>query len=210
MAALPEPWKSLRRAFEILSERVKKLENTSPFSGTGLSIPEPGVTQVDGNLWVTGDFTADGKINNDALVDPVNPNVVNQVATNFAVAGGGFVTIVSFNATVPTGCTRLLAHLTGDAFVVNPNTTGGSNGAGSDIIIAQCSAGADDGLAMGTSISGSNGQTSVHCSLAALQTGLTPGDTVTLRVKAYGAFQSFGAANPSNQANLCASLLWLR
>jgi hypothetical protein len=107
MAALPQPWKSLSDRIYKIEESLKRLQNASPFSGTGLSIPEDGTTQVEGNLWVTGDFTADGKINNDALTAPVVPATAHADAGSFS-SGVAWSTKCSVTVPVPSGYTKAL------------------------------------------------------------------------------------------------------
>ena len=52
MPALPEPVKSLRAAIESLRERVRRLENRSPFFGSGLSVVDPGQLMQDGSVTI--------------------------------------------------------------------------------------------------------------------------------------------------------------
>lgn len=206
-----------------LQEDVAYLKNRSPFYSTGMH--PNGQGGIDSDNFVAGvsgyQFKDDGDaefnqltlrggiIGNDALASPVVPGVVNASSTGITVGTGSFGVVASQNATVPTGCTRLLAHATGMVYAVNPNTTGGTNGAGGDVMAALCAVGSTSGLTAGVSISGGNGQTSVSCSVAVLLEGLTPGSTVTFATKAQAVLQSFGS-NATNQANISASLIWLR
>ena len=132
---MPAP-QDFEKMIRELKARIAKLEQRRPLSNTGLSCPSPGVTQVKGNLWVTGDFTADGKISNDALTNPVLPQAVFANATGFTLTTTLNVK-VSVDVLVPAGYTRLAALATGAVYAVNPNTTGGSNGAGGDAISAR-------------------------------------------------------------------------
>jgi hypothetical protein len=209
--------KGIESQISLLHERMN-----NPLANTGLTVPSAGVVECDGTFNVVGSQSVsgdlsisgtlelpNGSVNNAALVNPIVPNVVNQVATNFAIPASSWTTIVTNTVTVPAGFTQLLALATGMAFVVNPNTTGGSNGTGGDIVECRMGIGGTYGMGAGVSISGSNGQTSCPAAVAVLLTGLTPGGTVTLVTQATTGFQAF-AANGSNQANLCAQLLWLR
>lgn len=220
-----------------IERRLKQLEERAshPLSNTGLSAPGPGVVNVSGQLQGSGfdgDLDVDdvgttgwalsatkaampelllrpGSIGNDALTNPVVPGVVNEVNTGFGVLAGSWSDAVTFDAVVPADCSRLLVHASGMGFCVNPNTTGGSNGAGGDILELRVTAGSMIGMTNGVSISGSNGQTGITDHVAALLTGLTPGGSVTLKTQVMSGFQGFGT-NPTNQANLSAILIWLR
>jgi hypothetical protein len=79
MAALPEPWKSLRAKIEALAERIRKLENRSPFFGTGMQpdgsgntvvyqtfiVQEGASSQIDpgGDIDINGNANVDGTLN---------------------------------------------------------------------------------------------------------------------------------------------------
>ncbi|TPG12557.1 hypothetical protein [Pedococcus bigeumensis] len=229
MAALPEPYRTLSATIEEIRRVQKGLINRSPFAFTGMhTTGHNGMESddFDGDLdagdagtkgWSLNSaraaigelFLRPGSITNDSLLQPVVPGVVNAVDTAFALVAASWTTLATQNVTVPAGCTQLLAHVTGMVFVVDPNTTGGSNGAGADVVQARVCVGATNGLTAGVSISGSNGQTSVSCSVAALLTGLTPGGTVTVKTQGATGYQNF-ASNGANQANASATLVWLR
>lgn len=183
---------------------------TSDFNGTDFAHPGSQGNYFGGDGLVANNiYLRPGSVGNDKLTTPVVPGVINSIATNFAVSHTAWTNTVSFNATVPAGCTQLLALATGMVYAVNPNTTGGSNGTGGDVLECRIGIGGTFGMAAGVSISGSNGQTSCPAAYAQLLTGLTPGGTVTLVTQSLTGFQAF-AANSNNQANLCATLTWLR
>ena len=166
------------------------------------------MTQVKGNLWVTGDFTVDGKISNDALTNPVLPQAVFANATGFTLTTTLNVK-VSVDVLVPAGYTRLAALATGAVYAVNPNTTGGSNGAGGDAISARTDVGPYFSAWMPEGVSGANGFSTQTSSLSTLIEGLTPGDTITIAERGMSNYQTM-AADPSNRAYINAMLFWLR
>jgi hypothetical protein len=215
MAALPEPWKSLRAKIEALTERIRKLENaaSNKFSGTGLSVPEDGVTQVDGNLVVLGDFTALGKISNDALVNPVLPGDVSFGVENFSITAGTYTQIGSATRTVPDGFTRALVNASVWMFARNPNTTGGVDGTGTDAIFCYVrvtgSDGDTDSKPKGQGISGFGGFTTATSGLGKLKTGLTPGSSLTFKAFAASSSQDL-AADVQNSLDMMGTVLWLR
>lgn len=106
------PKSRLTLSGEIREQRRRITDKTTQFSGTGLHFPEPGTVQVEGNLWVTGDFTADGKISNDALVNPVVPKVAHASADNFIVPTVANAVRATATITVPDGFTTALVTAT--------------------------------------------------------------------------------------------------
>lgn len=164
---------------------------------------------ADGDLEVNDITLRGGIIGNDALTTPVIPAVVNTIGTGFGLIAAAWSTVSTQTVTVPAGVTQLLAHASGMCFAVNPNNTGGSNGTGGDFIQARVCIGSVNGLTAGVAVTGSNGQTSVSCSVAALLSDLTPGSTFTITTQAASGIQNF-SANGANQANTSATLLWLR
>lgn len=208
MARMPDPWKSLRTELEKLRERIRRLENASPFSGTGLSIPADGTTQVTGNLLVTGDFTAEGKVSNDALTDPVIPQVARLSASAFSLTTT-YADKDTASLTVPEGCTRLLASVQGRLYVVNTNTTGGADGTGTEAIYVRLTVGTNQSTATPTGVSGSNGFASTTGQDAFLLTGLAAGDPVTFAVGGKCGYSSI-PTYADNYIIATATLIWLR
>lgn len=98
----------LRAALRDQREQQRLVASASKFALSGLSVSAEGVTTVDGDLVVEGDFTATGKVSNGALVDPIVSAQYHDDATNFAVPPGAGAVILSRTITVPAGYTRAL------------------------------------------------------------------------------------------------------
>lgn len=213
MAALPEPWKSLRRLIEALAERVKKLENTSPFSGTGLSIPASGTTQVDGSLNVEGQLNVTGDtviggtlslpagiIDNDALANPVVPGQAFQGTSSFAlsVAGGNIITI---SRTTPAGFTSVVVNAYGRVAATNSTAL-------KDAVYSAVDVNGTGGNQFGNEVvAGDFG--SVSAGYSTLLTGLSTGDPVATHLYASTGLGGW-ASDPSNGADLSVTYLWFR
>lgn len=214
MAALPEPWKSLRAKLEAIAERVRKLENRSPFFGTGMHANGSG--GIDSDNFVTGtsgySFKSDGNaefndltlrggiIGNDALTNPVIPQSVWKGTTsNFGLAVA-WSTLVTQNLTVPSGVTSV--QIIGFVRLVATNTTASKDYLYSDFDIAGQSSG---GFA--TPVEAGDPGTS-FCSFARTLTGLTPGSTVTLTASGSTGFASWSSTD--NVCQISASVTWYR
>lgn len=208
MAAQPEPWKSLRAMLEAFGERLKRLENSSTFFNSGMTVTGPNEFEIDGSVTVTGDFTADGKIKNDALTDPVKPQVVKVSASNFSLTVP-FVEKAGVDVTVPTGFTELAIVMSGRMYAINPNTTGGADTTGTDALYVRVSIGGNQSISTPTGVSGSNGFATTISFDAFDLTGLTPGSTLRFSVEGATAYQTF-AANAANYITATAQLIWLR
>jgi hypothetical protein len=166
------------------------------------------VTQVDGNLVVQGEFTAVGKINNDALMNPISGDVRNVSGSGFELTTA-FVELAGADIVVPSGFTTLLATAGATVFSYNPNTTAGNNGAGGDAIYSMVQVGGQQSHANPVGVSGSAGYATSFSDAGFKFAGLTAGST--LRLSCYGASAYQGlAANVNNYANAYASLIWLR
>lgn len=222
MAALPEPWKSLRAAIERLTERIRSLENRSPFFGTGMHTN--GTGGIDSDNFVAGatgySFKSDGNaefndltlrggiIGNDALTNPVVPAVYKLVASNFGLTTS-FVEKDGVDITVPAGFTRLAIGLFGRMYSLNPNTTGGGDGSGTDALYVRVSIGANDSTATPTGISGSGGFATTNTFDAFNLSGLVPGSVLRFSVKGSSGYQSI-ASNVDNYISAVAQVTWLR
>lgn len=223
MAQMPEPWKTLSSEFAKVRERLRQLENRSPFFGTG--IHPNGNQGLDSDNFVAGvsgySFQGDtgnaefndltlrgGIIGNDALTTPTAPGVVWATASNFAVSTS-YTTLITRTVTVPPGFTSAAVSLTGRVFAIDPNTTGGSNGSGADYLYALTTIAGIDGNGLPIPLGGYNGSIINACPLSTILTGLTPGGTFTVSLSAASSFQAF-AADASNTADLGGSILWFR
>lgn len=182
---------------------------TSDFDGTDFAHPGTVGNYFGGDgLVINQAYFRPGSIGNDALTNPVVPQVSNFQNTNFAVTTSN-TEVAGADVIVPDDCTRLLAHVSAHVYATNPNTTGGSDGTGSDALWCLASVGGVDGPRLGGPLSGSYGYTTSDGSVATLLTGLTPGSSIRIAAKAASAFQNFGA-DPVNTAYVTASLIWLR
>lgn len=214
-----------------LSFILERLNNV--LANTGLSVPSPGVTQVDGslnvvgtenvsgNLNVTGNETVsgnltvsgalvlpNGSVNNAWLVSPVSPQAVYDSVQNFSLSTT-LTNIRTTNVTIPSGFTKAAVQLTVRAYATNPNTTGGNNGSGGDYLYAQANINGFNGYALPTGVSGSNGSGTNVSTFAIVLTGLTPGATISLQCAVQTGFLSW-AANANNTVDLSASIGWYR
>lgn len=228
MAQQPNPWKSLSDAIAKIREDVKRLQNRSPFFGTGMHPTANDGMQsddFDGNLdtndagsmgWAMNSAKAafgqlilrPGSIGNDALTNPVSPGSLSGQATNFGV-GTSYSTIVSLTVTVPTGFTGAALTVTGRVFIYDPNTTGGADGAGADYAYARLSIAGTTGNGLPILMGGNGGSALNPTALSVVLTGLTPGSTFAVHLDASSGFQSI-AANVSNLADLSGSVMWFR
>lgn len=217
MAALPEPWKSLRAAIEKLSERVRRLENRSPFFGTGMHANGNGGIDSDNfEAGVSGySFKSDGDaefndltlrggiIGNDALTNPLEPARAHADAVNYAVPNS-FGTVMSVTVPVPDGFTRaLLLTLAIQASALNTSGTVGWMYATGHIA----------GYSFGGWTVGSPdtppGETAVTFDLTTqLLTGLSGSFTIEGQLSTNGG--GTWPASAVNVANMDASILFLR
>lgn len=204
---IPKDFEDMWRELKAELQRMRDFMR-NPFANSGITQDAPGEFTVDGSMTVTGDFNAQGKISNDALVNPVLPQSVFANATGFTLTTTLDVK-VSVDVQVPVGYTRLAALATGSVYAINPNTTGGSNGQGGDAISARTDIGPYYSAWMPEGVSGANGFSTQTSSLSTLIEDLTPGDTVTLAERGMSNYQTM-AADPSNRAYINAMLFWLR
>lgn len=219
MAALPEPWKSLSAAVEAMQERLRRLEQRSPFFGTGMHTNGSG--GIDSDNYVAGSsgyhFGSDGNAEfNDVTIrgavvgvdSPVLISVVKVSASNFSLSTS-YVEKDGLDVTVPDGCTRVQAAMFGRLYVVNTNTTGGADGTGTEAIYVKCALGSSVTTATPTGVSGSNGfATSVGFESFVI-TGLTPGATLHFGVQGkcgYSSIPTFA----DNYILGVGTLTWLR
>lgn len=230
MAKLPDSdARSLWGEVKKILQRLKSLENRSPFFGTGMKPDGNGGIQsndFDGDLsagnagtkgWAMNAvraafgelFLRPGSVGNDALANPVDGKVGKVSASNFALTAGSFVELAGQNIVVPAGFTQCLAVANSSAFSYNPNTTGGSNGAGGDAIYCYVALAGMTSHPNPVGVSGSGGYATSFSNTGFELTGLTPGSTIRLSVYACSAYQGL-AANVDNYAEANASLTWLR
>ena len=129
-------------------------------------------------------------------------------ATNFPLTTGSGVKATSALA-IPNGMTGAVISVIARAVAFDPNTSGGSNGAGADYLYCQPSIGATNGNALPLNVGGSNGSGINVSPLSVVLSGLTPGGTLTLSVSAWSYYLAW-AANADNVAELSGIVNWLR
>jgi hypothetical protein len=214
---------------EELWKRIKSVENRSPFYGTGMKPDGRGgvvSNDFDGNLddlnagtkgWALNSARAafgelllrPGSIGNDSLTSPVDGKVGNVGASGFSLTAGSFAELAGQNITVPAGFTQALVTAGASVFSYNPNTTGGSNGAGGDAIYCYAACGVQTSHANPVGVSGNGGYANSFSSAGFEFTGLTTGQVLRLSVYGCSAYQNI-ASHPDNYANAYASVIWLR
>jgi hypothetical protein len=232
VAVLPDPWRKLSTELASLRKLVGDLSRRSPFYASGMELDGlGGVQSIDfdgdlaaGNAGTTGWamnaaraafgelFLRPGSIGNDSLTNPVDGKVGNVSASGFALTVA-FAELAGQNITVPAGFTQALITAGSTVFSYNPNTTGGSNGAGGDAIYAmvQVTAGGTSQAshANPVGVSGSGGYATSFSAAGFELTGLTGGSTIRLAVYGSSAYAAI-ASNVDNYANAYASITWLR
>jgi hypothetical protein len=222
MSKLPEPWKSLRAKIEELEEWVRKLQNRSPFFGTGMHANGNG--GIDSDNFVAGtsgySFKADGNaefndltlrggiIGNDALTSPSTPQAIYTSAQGFSLSAT-LTNVLTSTVPVPAGFTKAAVTLTARAYAVNPNTTGGNNGAGGDYLYSQANINGFNGYSLPTGVSGGNGAGTNVSTYALVLSDLAAGSSITLQCAAQTGLLSW-AANATNTADLSATIVWYR
>jgi hypothetical protein len=204
-----------------LSFIMERLNNV--FANTGLSVPGPGVVEVDGTLNVLGSENVSGTlnvtgntviggtlslpngiINNAALTSPLNPVTLHADASNFGPTTGAGITIMTVSTTVPAGYTQaLLIGMYMSAFAHNSTASTDSlyvniattpSLAGWQVPSPTCPAGA---------------WTSAYQQGTLLIPGLTGGGTLSISGQVSTGSANW-AASTSNVANLDVSIIFLR
>lgn len=234
MAKMPDPWRSIVSELAAVKKQVAEVARRSPFFNTGMKPDGKGGIQsndFDGDLansnpgtkgWAMNAARAafgelllrPGSIGNDSLTSPVDGKVGNVSATGFSLSPGSLTELAFQTLVVPAGFTTALISAGSTVFSYNPNTTGGSDGTGSDAIYAAVQVSAP-GIATQASranpdgLTGSGGYTSTFSNAGFNLTGLTGGSSIRLSVMGCSAYQSL-AANPDNYANAYATVTFLR
>lgn len=186
---------------EIKDHRAQLRDRGTNFSGTGLHFPAPGTVQVEGNLWVTGDFTADGKISNDALVSPVAPGVVSNEVTNFGITTSS-ATKMSGTISVPAGFTSAAISVIARTFALDNDTVNPTDYLYSRVTLGGVSS---SEVPLACTFNGGSG-TSVS-PLSVVLTSL--GSSIAYSVSAHSAFANWGT-DALNRVSLSGSVLWFR
>lgn len=229
MSQLPEPWRRLDKEILKIREQMRRMRNASPFFGTGIHPTGNGgmaSDEFDGNLdtrnagtkgWAfNGQRVAlgevilrPGSIGNETLTNPVSASAANPSATGFALTTT-YKVLASVDMTIPEGFTRVLVHLTGSLYAVNPNATGGSNGQGGDAWNVQLGTNPGYGsYVYPVGVSGLNGFASAHADVSFALDNLVSGSTIQVQVWGASSYQNV-AADPTNVASASASMIWFR
>lgn len=214
MAALPEPWKSLRTKIEALAERIRKLENRSPFFGTGMHANGNG--GIDSDNFVAGtsgySFKADGNaefndltlrggiIGNDALANPLDADINGANGAGLSVSTTSTV-MATTSLTVPAGFTRALVRA--DALGEAANST-----ASDDYLYVDANI---QGISGGESYAYTpSGKANSAVGIAnRFVTGLSGGDVITCTAMSRTAFAGW-AADGVNLWVIHMQVIWLR
>lgn len=223
MAQNPEPWRTLSGRIRNLEESMRRVNNASAFTGTGMHpTADNGIESdaFDGDVdafdpgskgWSLDDETAmfgslvlrDGIVGNQALASPVQPVLVHDDASGFD-ATTTFTTKLSVSVTVPAGFTSLMVT----SFTVGV-TMANSTAATDYLYISPGIVGhVINGFVLGSSDTAPGITAVTQENAGALLTGLTPGSTVTFVGSVRTAFGSWTGG--TGVANLTASGLWLR
>ncbi len=201
MGATPQlPRDDFAKWMREIERRMALIEQRSPFTGTGLSAPVAGTTQVDGNLTVVGTFTALGKVSNDALTNPVSADIngANGIGLSVSTTSTSKATT---SLIVPAGFTKALVRA--DALGQAANTT-----ASADYLYVMADIQGVGGGEM-YNIAASGTATSAVGIANRLLTGLSTGDTITC--DAMSRTNTAGwAANGGNLWIIHMLAIWLR
>jgi len=195
--------------------------STATLARSGMSVTAEDEVTVDGDFVVDGTLNVTGAaviggtlslpagiINNDALAQPVVPDAANVDTSGFSLTAA-FAEKLGVDIVVPAGCSRALFNVAVWMQAYNANTTGGSDGTGSDYIYVYAKIGGTAGRYNADGVSGNGGTKTTSAGLALSASGLTPGGTV--RLGAWGSSQyTTMAVSAYNQATLTASIIWLR
>ena len=212
-----------------IEARLRRLEQRQPFASTPIRPQADGTVRSDnfdgdilngdpgtkgwqlstdaaafGDLYLRG-----GIIGNDALTNPLEKKRIRNSATNYAVPSGSFTQVCSVNATVPDGFTGVMAIANGYNFVRNTNTTGGSNGAGGNLVYTLVGFGGLFTDAEGWPLSGGGGFTGSGVSDTFDITGLTGGDVLTLSLLVGVGYDTI-PADSLTRGFVSAGLFWFR
>jgi len=168
-----------------------------------------GDTTIGGNAAITGTLSLPaGIINNAALTNQIIPGIVNFTDTAFSI-DLAWANVATTTVTVPLGCNELLATCSAEVYGINPNTSGGSDGTGTDLLSVRVALIGQTSASYGLGLSGSNGYTTSYSAGSFHFTGLTPGAVWAIAAQAHSLFQDFGPYSV-NKATITATLMWLR
>jgi hypothetical protein len=203
----------------------EKLNNV--LANTGLSVPGPGVTQVDGtfdvlgtenvsgNLNVTGDLTVsgtlvlpNGSVNDAWLTNPIRGDSAFSSASNFALTTTGTTPLVSQSWYTPTGFTTADVLIVGRVFAYNSTASLDYLFARSRVYVPSSGqTGYGIGLPLAVSASGGSGLNSSPISVKV--ENLTDGQEIRLEIQGWTNTAGW-AANAGNVADVAGQIIWTR
>jgi hypothetical protein len=204
---------------------LEKLNNV--LANTGLSVPSPGVTQVDGtfdvlgtenvsgNLNVTGDLTVsgtlvlpNGSVNDAWLTNPIRGDSAFSSASNFALTTTGTTPLVSQSWYTPTGFTTADVLIVGRVFAYNSTASLDYLFARSRVYVPSSGqTGYGIGLPLAVSASGGSGLNSSPISVKV--ENLTDGQEIRLEIQGWTNTAGW-AANAGNVADVAGQIIWTR
>jgi hypothetical protein len=214
--------KSIDYRFNLLFEKLNNV-----LANTGLSIPSPGVTQVDGtlnvlgtenvsgNLNVTGDLTVsgtlvlpNGSVNDAWLTNPIRGDSAFSSASNFALTTTGTTPLVSQSWYTPTGFTTANVLIVGRVFAYNSTASLDYLFARSRVYVPSSGqTGYGIGLPLAVSASGGSGLNSSPISVKV--ENLTDGQEIRLEIQGWTNTAGW-AANAGNVADVAGQIIWTR
>jgi hypothetical protein len=195
--------RSLDRSLASVERQLKRQSTASVLARSGLSVPEEGVTQVDGTLHVLGDFIADGKVSNDALTNPVQLDYVYASALGYGIdtiAGG--TPKVTKTLTTPAGFTQAGVYVTSKVYAINDTT-------GLDYLYSRTRIDGIYGVSTPFPATANGGSTTSFDPSSWVVKGLTGGQTFVIDVQAWSSFGSW-SADAANSANINGIVFWFR
>lgn len=200
--------RTLRSTLRRMDDQIKRQGSASRFALSGLSVTGDEEVTMHGDFVVTGNFTAQKKINNEALVNPIRGDAALSSASGFALTTTGTVPLVSQAWFVPEGFTRAHVYITSRVFAIN-------NTAGVDYLYARsrvylpASGVAGFGNGFPIAATGNNGSALNMSPLGYEIVNLVEGDEVRLEVQGWTSFAGW-AADASNMADVAGQITWTR
>ncbi len=215
MATSDLPRDDIAKYLKQLEDRIAQVERRSPLAGSGMSVSAPGevdvagLLSVTGNLSVTGTLTIGaGLIPTEALASPVAGQVARASSSLFTLTTS-YATLASATPVpVPAGFSTCQVVVFAQMYVVNPNTTGGSNGAGGDALYVKALISSSGTTATPTAVAGSSGYATTYAQDGFVLSGLAAGSSVTVSVQGKSAYAPI--APSACYVQVAASLTWTR
>ena len=145
---------------------------------------------------------------NSLLTQVVKSQDIFFSAFNFALSTTSTVK-ASQTVTVPAGFTSAVVSVVSRVFAYNPNTTGGIGGIGGDYLGGVSVIAGASGNDLQSVVLGSGSSGVLVSPYTDVLSGLTPGGTFVLSVKAHSGFLAW-SAQTGNTAEMSGTILWLK